>query len=67
VFLDPLGGIAADPDHSYGEQREILTGLSSAGRLLLVSFTERADAIRIISARELTPPERRHYEEENLP
>lgn len=67
VFADPLAGIGPDPDHSVREQREIAAGLSAAGRLLLVSFMERRGAIRIISARELTPPERRLYEEESFP
>lgn len=67
VFADPLAGIAPDPDHSERERREIVAGLSAAGRLLLVSFIERHASIRIISARELTPSERRLYEEENFP
>ena len=67
VFADPLAGIAPDHDHSERERREIVAGLSAAGRLLLVSFTERRASIRIISARELTPSERRLYEEENFP
>jgi uncharacterized DUF497 family protein len=67
VFADPLAGIAPDPDHSVGEHREIAAGLSAAGRLLLVSFTERRESIRIINARELTRLERRLYEEEDFP
>lgn len=67
VFADPLAGIAPDPDHAERERREIIAGVSAAGRLLLVSFTERGAAIRIISARELTRLERRLYEEESFP
>lgn len=67
VFVDPLAGIGSDPDHSEDEQREIIAGLSAAGRLLLVSFTERRAFIRIISARELIPSERRLYEKEKFP
>jgi uncharacterized DUF497 family protein len=67
VFTDPFAGIAADPDHSIDEPREIAAGLSAAGRLLLVCFVERHDAIRIISARELTSGERRLYEKESFP
>lgn len=67
VFADPLAGIAPDPEHSAGEQREIIAGLSSVGRLLLVSFTERRGSIRIISARNLTPSEQKLYEEERYP
>lgn len=45
------------------EQREITIGHSARNRLLLVSFTERAGAIRIISARRATKGERQDYEE----
>ena len=65
VFDDDNAGIKDDPDHSLGEHREIIVGHSAAGRLLLVSFTERAENVRIISARAATPRERRFYEEEN--
>ena len=63
VFADPLGRIHADPDHSSSENREILIGHSARNRLLLVSFVERADATRIISARQVTPQERNDYQE----
>jgi len=36
--------------------------MSSATRLLVVAYTERNGRIRIISAREATPKERRQYE-----
>lgn len=67
IFVDPLIGVAPDPDHSADEEREIAAGISFSGRLLLVSFTERNDRIRIISARQLTAYERRLYEEEKFP
>ncbi len=67
VFADPFAGVAPDPAHSVGEQREIIAGVSVQGRLLLVSFVERRGSIRIISARILTPSERRLYEEEEFP
>jgi hypothetical protein len=63
VFADPLARIFDDPDHSNREHREIIAGFSSQERLLLVSFTERADRIRIINARVATPRERRAHEE----
>ena len=63
VFFDPLAVAGGDPDHSDGEERWIIFGLSSAGRLLVVSHTELGDAIRIISARTATQAERRIYEE----
>ena len=63
VFYDPLAVTGRDPDHSEGEKRWITFGLSAAGRLLVVSHTERGEAIRIINARKATKPERRIYEE----
>jgi uncharacterized DUF497 family protein len=62
VFGDPLARIFDDEAHSTGEAREIIIGHSVAGRLLLVCFTERPDAIRIVSARRATPNEREDYE-----
>jgi len=52
-----------DPDHSESEQRMITFGLSTKGRLLVVSHAECAEAIRIISARLATRRERQIYEE----
>lgn len=63
VFADPLAAIFDDEVHSEEEQREIIVGHSADNRLLLVCFTERAGAIRIISARQATRRERRDYEE----
>jgi uncharacterized DUF497 family protein len=64
VFDDPLSVTVTDPDHSAEEDRFIIVGQSYRRCLLIVSFAERGDRIRIISARELTPAERRAYEEE---
>ena len=63
VFGDPLARIHDDPDHSQTERREIIVGHSSHGRLLLIAFTERKSATRLISARETTSQEREDYEE----
>ena len=63
VFGDPLAAIFSDPDHSAEELREIIVGHSDRGRLLIVSFTERSETVRIISARTATPRERRDYED----
>lgn len=62
VFNDLLGASFPDPDHSEEEDRFIAVGVSVRSRLLMVSYTERHDLIWIISARELTRHERRHYE-----
>lgn len=63
VFDDPLYVDFYDPEHSADEPRYIIIGASRQGRLLIMSYTERGDAIRVISARELTPSEREAYEE----
>ncbi|MEA1969697.1 MAG: BrnT family toxin [Thermodesulfobacteriota bacterium] len=62
VFSDPLSMNYDDPDHSYGENRYIIIGLSAQGKLLFVSHTETDDRIRIISARRLTRKERKQHE-----
>jgi uncharacterized protein len=63
AFRDPLSATGSDPDHSAGEKRFVTFGLSSKGRLLTISHTERGEAIRIISARRVTKQERKIYEE----
>lgn len=64
VFDDPFYVDFYDPDHSYGEHRFILLGESAQRRLLLVSYMERNNIIRLISAREATLSERKAYEQE---
>lgn len=63
VFADELSLTGSDPDHSAGESRFVTFGLSAAGRLLVVAYTERGERIRIISARLATRSERMLYEE----
>ncbi len=62
VFGDPLELTIADPDHSVGEFRFLSMGRSSRNRVLVVSYTERHERIRIVSARIASPKERRQYE-----
>jgi hypothetical protein len=62
AFIDQLACIFADEAHSINEEREIIIGHSLYNRLLLVCFTERGNAIRIISARKVTKKEREDYE-----
>ena len=62
VFGDPREATIPDPDHSVGEHRFLSIGRSVAGRVLVVSYTERQGRIRIISARPATARERRIYE-----
>ena len=63
VFGDPLGRITDDSRHSETEERYVLLGQSARRRLLAVMFTERGQAIRLVSARKATRRERRKYEE----
>jgi uncharacterized protein len=62
VLGDPLSITTVDPDHSAEEDRFLLPGQSASGRFLVVSATDRSEAVRIISARAMTPRERRIYE-----
>jgi uncharacterized protein len=63
VFADPLARIFDDATHSMYESREIIIGHSDKNRLILVSFTERAESIlRLISNRPATRKEREDYE-----
>ena len=62
VFNDPFSVTIYDPDHSSDEQRYIDIGLSSKGRLIVVSYSERGERIRIISSREAKKKEQREYE-----
>jgi uncharacterized protein len=63
VFDDEQALLLDDRDHSLGEQRFILLGLSAPLRLLLVvhSYREDDERIRIISARKATRSERAQY------
>jgi uncharacterized protein len=63
VFADALSLTIEDPDHSLGEERCIILGMSIGQRLLVVAYTERRDIIRLISARVATRSERRNYEQ----
>lgn len=65
VFEDPLSVTVLDPDHSTEEDRLIIIGQSYRRRLMIVSFSERGDRFRVISARELTRAESEAYEEEH--
>lgn len=63
VFDDPLSATVSDPMHSTDEDRYLIIRLSNHGRLLIVAFAERAERVRIISARRLTIQEQRQYEQ----
>jgi uncharacterized DUF497 family protein len=65
VFDDPRARLFHDPEHSEGEDRFILLGVSSAARTLVVvhCYRDSESLIRIISARKATKKEVRSYEE----
>ena len=63
VFDDPLYVDFYDPDHSYDEHHYLIVGESRRGHLLIVPYAERGDSVRLISAREVTPSERKANEE----
>ncbi|NUN64482.1 BrnT family toxin [Pseudanabaena biceps] len=64
IFDDPLFLTFADPEHSLQEQRFLIMGESARGRLLVVSYTDRKEITRLISARPATRKERKAYESE---
>jgi uncharacterized DUF497 family protein len=65
VFSDTLSFTYDDEGHSQAERRYATLGISARGRVLVVAHTMREEKVRIISAREATPLERRWYEKEN--
>ena len=64
VFGDPMAYTFADPDHSLGEERWLMFGLSRMARVLTVIFTNRRGKYRIINARLATRHERKTYGED---
>ena len=63
VFADELSSCVRDPDHSDEEERFLLFGVTLKSNFLVVSFMERLETIRIISARPMTRQERNAYEQ----
>ena len=62
VFADTLSITIPDPDHSASEARFLDLGRSHRNRLLVVSYTERGEVLRIIGARRASQSERKNYE-----
>jgi uncharacterized DUF497 family protein len=62
VFYDEHALVTEDPDHSQGEDRFLILGLSSMLRILLVVYCEPSrEEIRLISARKANKPEQKQY------
>ena len=67
VFRDPLARSIPDEDHGAFEERWITIGQARGSKLLVVSHTDFRNeddkmSVRIISARLVTPDERRQFE-----
>ena len=62
AFSDSSALVLKDDRRDYGEDRFIVL-CPVQGRLMYVAYTERGDAIRIISARRANDRERRLYEQ----
>ena len=60
VFEDPLAITVSDDRHE--ETRFVTMGTDFLGCLLVVAYTWRDQNIRLISAREALPNERRQYQ-----
>lgn len=64
AIADPFAVEWIDDREDYGEERVNLLGMCG-GTLLHVTYTERGECIRIISARRAERHERDHYFREN--
>ena len=62
VFYDP-NAISIEDTDSTGEARFVVIGRDSLGRVIVVVYTYRDSAIRLISARNASRTERKAYEE----
>ena len=60
LFRDPWMLHRVDPRHTE-ETRFLALGVTSAGQLLSVVYTERRDRVRLISARRATKQEIQSY------
>lgn len=64
AFYDPFGVEWVDRRQDYGEERLVLLGMTG-NQVLAVVYTERAERIRIISARRATKDEQDYYFRQN--
>jgi uncharacterized protein len=61
TFFDPFL-VTAEGGVEQGEIRDALIGMTVDWKLLLVVYVMRDDIVRIVSARPVTNPERKQYE-----
>jgi uncharacterized DUF497 family protein len=64
AFRDPFGVERIDARENYGEERINLVGMCD-GVLIHVTYTERGERLRLISARRAVKHEQDHYYREN--
>jgi hypothetical protein len=67
AFADAVGAFEDDRaltirDESPDEERWLTTGADFLGRVLVICYTIRGEAIRLISARKATGRERKEYD-----
>jgi hypothetical protein len=62
IVFEDVSAVTIDDDDP-DEKRFVTIGLDVLARVLVVVYTWRVEKIRIISARNATPDERREYEE----
>ena len=63
IFLDDMGILIPDPEHSIGEERFLLIGAAPETGVCIVShcYIDKKDSIRFISAREANKKEKAKY------
>lgn len=63
VFFDENARVIPDPDHSKSEERFVILGFSNKLKLLIVvhTYRENDQVIRIVSARKATKSESKYY------
>ncbi len=66
AFGDPFAVEWIDNREVYGEERQVLLGMTG-GQVLTVVYTERGDRIRIISSWRATRHEQDYYYRQNAP
>ena len=64
AFFDPFLVVLEDVEAVGNELREKLIGMTSDWQIVLVVYVMRADRVRLISARDATAWERKHYEDQ---
>ncbi len=65
AFKDPFAIERLDDREDYGEPRFVMIGMAEGNTLLFVAYTERAERVRIISARRATQDEQDDYLQQN--